>query len=365
MQIKNSVINDFQKTLALVLMFLFVFTFIGNYQFRMSYYDHSIRYTFIRSFVTVLIPVLSFPLLMWISKKLSILEDWKNVIFHLLVSIVYVAICTVLVQFILLLIAGYYMFDEGLESIFFMVRRQFISTGSSSFLLYWGMIIIVGVNKYYNNISSLIDRTTALESQLSKATLATLKAQLKPHFLFNTLNMVDFLIHTNPKEAKNTVSKLEDLIKTTFDQNQPDVSTVKEEVIFLEKYLDIEKARFSDRLILKFDIEDEVENIKIPSYLIQPLVENSIKHGVGKTLDKCTISISAMFKGGFLAIEVFDDANGIKKKPKREDWSIGLKNIDERIKLFFGKHAFLDLSTFDNIGFRSSILIPKKYIQND
>ncbi|MEQ9308140.1 MAG: histidine kinase [Balneolaceae bacterium] len=355
-------LNDFNKIILLVLGGLFIVTFIGNYNFRMSYYDHSIQYTFIRSLITVLIPVSTFPILMWVSKQFSILKHWKNVLLHLLLSIIYVLLCTIAVQFILLLIAGYYMFDESIEDIAYMLRRQFISTGSSSFLLYWGISIIVTVSRYYNDVSSLAEKTNALQSQLSSATLATLKAQLKPHFLFNTLNMVDFLIHTKPEKAVETVTKLEDLIKTTFDKTKPTSCTIKEEVIFLEKYLDIESARFSDRLSVIFNIDKSTQNIEIPCYLILPLVENSIKHGVGKTIDKCTISISSKFQGEFLVIEVKDDAKGFKKKPERANWSIGLKNIDERIKLFFGKKAFLDLSSFDLEGFKSTIHVPKKYL---
>ncbi len=343
---------------------LFVLMFIVNYKYRMDFYDNSVRYVFIRSLVTFFVPVVSFPFLIWFSTRLSLLEYWGNVLIHLLTSLIYVAICTFIVQFILLHIAGYYMFDESLDRILFMVRRQFLLVGSTSFLLYWGISILSGVGTYYAKVSSLVDKTNALESQLSKATLSTLKAQLKPHFLFNTLNMVDHLIHTDPKKAVKTVTQLEDLIKSTFDQNRPNECTLKEEAIFLKKYLDIEKARFSDRLSVEFEIEEETKEIQIPCYLIQPLVENSIKHGVGKSIGKCTILISSRFRGDFLIIEVSDNAEGIKKKPEKMNWSIGLRNIDERLKLYFGDHAFLDLNAFENKGFKSSILIPKKYLTN-
>ncbi len=363
METKDLVTNDFRKTLILVITGLFVFTFIGNYYFRASFYDSSVSYAFIRSIVTVFIPFSSFPVLMWISKKFLLLEHWKNVVLHIVFSSIYVVAFTLVLQFILLLIAGYNMFEIPAEEVIFMFRRQLISTGSSSFLLYWGITILVGVGRYYIDVSLLIERTNSLESQLSKATLATLKAQLKPHFLFNTLNMVDFLIHTKPDKAIETVSKLEDLIKSTFDQNQPNACTIKEEVLFLEKYLDIEKARFSDRLSIRFDIDEDVEHIKIPCYLIQPLVENSIKHGVGKSLEECTISICSKYKGDFFVIEVSDNAKGFKNKPEKQNWSIGLRNIEERIKLYFGENAFLDLSSFEVDGFKSTILIPKKYIK--
>lgn len=354
--------NEFHKAVILVFSGLFIVTLIVNYSYRMEFFDSSVKYTFIRSCVTVIIPVLFYPCLVWLSNKLTLLKNWKYVFVHLFLSLIYVAISTFIVQFTLLLIAGYYMFDETIEAILMMLRRQFLFVGSTSFLFYWGITILAGVGSYYDEVCRLIDRTNILESQLSKATLSTLKAQLKPHFLFNTLNMVDYLIHTKPEKAVETVSKLEDLIKSTFDKNQPNSCTVREEILFLEKYLDIERARFSDRLVVEFNIHLETESIKIPCYLIQPLVENSIKHGVGKSIDECKIIISSSIKGDFLIIEVSDNAAGIKKKPKRADWSIGLKNIDERLKLYFGKHAFLDLNAYEHQGFKSSILIPKKYI---
>ncbi len=354
--------DDFKKALLLVSGVLFILMFIVNYNYRIDFYDTSVRYVFIRSLVTFTVPVISFPLLIWFSTRVSLLEYWGNVLIHLFASLIYVAVSTFIVQFILLYIADYYMFDESLDDILYMLRRQFLLVGSTSFLLYWGISVLTGVGTYYSKVSSLADKTNVLESQLSKAMLSTLKAQLKPHFLFNTLNMVDHLIHTNPRKAVETVTQLEDLIKSTFDQNRPNECTIKEEAIFLKKYLDIEKARFSDRLSLEFNIDEETKEIQIPCYLIQPLVENSIKHGVGKSIGECTISISSRFKGDFLIIEVFDNADGIKKKPEKANWSIGLRNIDERLKLYFGDHAFLDLNAFENKGFKSSILIPKKYL---
>ncbi|GAB5407722.1 MAG: hypothetical protein BalsKO_00870 [Balneolaceae bacterium] len=202
-----------------------------------------------------------------------------------------------------------------------------------------------------------------LEEQLASATLSTLKAQLKPHFLFNTLNMVDFLIHTDQKKAIKTIEKLEDLIKTTFDKNQPNSCTVETELIFLKKYLDIEKERFQDRLRVNFNIDEEVSGIKIPCYLIQPLVENSIKHGVGKTLDRCTITIQAKMRGSFFTIKVSDNAkNGPRNTTQKIEKGVGLKNIEERIKIYFGVESFLDVGSSSNGNFKSAIVIPNKYL---
>ncbi len=112
-------------------------------------------------------------------------------------------------------IDGFYMFSESFEYIITSLNRQFLVSGSLAFLSYWGIVVLSGLQVYFNEQAELTDRANQLEEKLSKATLSTLKAQLKPHFLFNTLNMVDFLIHTDHKKAIDTLSKLEDLIKST------------------------------------------------------------------------------------------------------------------------------------------------------
>jgi LytS/YehU family sensor histidine kinase len=154
---------------------------------------------------------------------------------------------------------------------------------------------------------------------------------------------------------------LEDLLKSTFDQNQPNTCTISEEVEFLNKYLEIEKARFKNRLDVMFEIEPDTESIKIPCYLVQPLVENSIKHAVGKMLSKCTIKISAFLESDNLRLDILDTGSNQNKKTALT-WGVGLKNIDERLKLFYGPDALLQIGYRQEGGFQSSVIIPKKYL---
>ena len=333
-----------------------------NFYFIDSFMYPSAYRVILRSVFMVLVPATLLPAVIWLSLKISLFKSWKNILMHLVFSLIYVSLFLIILQTILLISYGENILNQPLESIITILQRQLLVSGSMAFLLYWGIVVLSGIQKYYKDISELTERNNQLETQLSHATLSTLKAQLKPHFLFNTLNMVDFLIHTDSEKAIDTIDKLEDLIKSTFDQNQPNACTLKAEIKFLQKYLDIEKARFPDRLSVKLDVEEGTEDVNIPCYLIQPLVENSIKHGVGKTLKKCTITISARFKGDFLIIDVIDDGNGVTKKPLKENWSIGLRNIDERLKLYFGSDALLDVGIPADEGFRSSIIIPRKYL---
>lgn len=328
-----------------------------------------IEYIQANSIVTVLlytclyffIPLLLMPVVIQFSLNYPLFSSLKDLGFHLGMSLVYVIAFVFLAQFFRMAIDGFFMFSEPWEYIVTSLNRQFLVSGSLAFLSYWGIVVLSGLQVYFSDQAELIDRGNRLEEKLSKATLSTLKAQLKPHFLFNTLNMVDFLIHTDHQKAIDTLSKLEDLIKSTFDQNQPNTCTISEEVEFLNKYLEIEKARFKNRLEVMLEIEPETESIKIPCYLVQPLVENSIKHAVGKMLTKCTIKITAMMESDNLRLVIRDSGNYQTAKSTLT-WGVGLSNIDERLKLFYGPDALLQIGYRKEGGFQSSVIIPKKYL---
>ncbi len=323
-----------------------------------------------RSVITVLlysslnfiIPISLMPFVFWISLKNPLFEDWKNVVIHIIIGLIYVVLFILIAQFLRMAIDGYFLFSESWDYIITSLSRQFMVTGSLAFLSYWGIVVLSGLQVYFKDQIELTDKANQLEEKLSKATLSTLKAQLKPHFLFNTLNMVDFLIHTDHKKAIDTLDKLEDLIKSTFDQNQPNACTINEEIEFLNKYLEIEKARFKDRLEVQLEIAPETEQIKIPCYLVQPLVENSIKHAVGKMLTTCTIKIRSILDNEHLLLEILDSGTSQKKQNTHLSWGVGLKNIDERLKLFYGPDALLKIGFRQEGGFQSSVKIPKKYL---
>lgn len=354
------------KALGLVSFLFLIIIFAVNFYYIDSFHDPSAKRVLLFSALYVTIPALFLPSVIWISDKVSLLKSIRNLLLHIVLSVIYVAMFVFLVQFIRSLVDGYFLFGEGLEIALSILRRQFLLSGSMAFLLYWGIAVLSGMQVYYREVSEVSERANKLESQLSSATLSTLKAQLKPHFLFNTLNMVDYLIHTDHKKAIDTLNKLEGLIKSTFDQHQPNSCTIEAEIIFLEKYLDIEKSRFQDRLSVQLEIDEDTEHIKIPCYLIQPLVENSVKHGVGKSLKKCTITIKSKLIGDFLSIEVFDDGNGSTKKcVEKVEWGIGLKNIEDRLKIYFGIGAFLEVKALPEGGFKSVIIIPKTKLKGN
>ena len=119
-----------------------------------------------------------------------------------------------------------------------------------------------------------------LETRLVEARLRTLQAELQPHFLFNTLHAISSLVHTNPDGADRMISRLSDLLRLTFDRSGAARVSLQEELEFLQKYLEIEQTRFQDRLTVRFDVDPDTLDAEVPRLILQPLVENAIKHGV-------------------------------------------------------------------------------------
>ena len=143
--------------------------------------------------------------------------------------------------------------------------------------------VIVGVSHavaYYHEAQERKVKAAQLETQLLEARLKTLEAELHPHFLFNTLHAISTLVHRDPESADRMISRLSDLLRITFDRSGEPKVTLKEEMDFLQKYLDIEQTRFQDRLTVHVNIDPDALDGEVPRMILQPLVENAIKHGI-------------------------------------------------------------------------------------
>ena len=159
-------------------------------------------------------------------------------------------------------------------------------SASSSTNLDWALMTyaaIVGLSYalgYYRESQARALKAAQLETSLAEARLKTLEAELHPHFLFNTLHAISSLIHTQPDSADRMISRLSDLLRITFARSGAARVPLQEELEFLQKYLEIEQTRFQDRLTVKFEIDPETLDAEVPRLILQPLVENAIKHGV-------------------------------------------------------------------------------------
>jgi len=193
------------------------------------------------------------------------------------------------------------------------VKRGALLNFDWEMITYWAIVGISHAVLYYRESRERAVRASQLETQLLEARLATLQQQLHPHFLFNTLHAISALMHRDVEAADRTLMRLSDLLRMTLDNLGQQEVTLKSELEFLEKYLEIEQTRFADRLTVRFEVEPEALDVLVPSLLLQPLVENAIKHGVSRKAGPGHIDISARRTNGHLRMEVRDDGVGLSE----------------------------------------------------
>jgi sensor histidine kinase YesM len=234
---------------------------------------------------------------------------------------------------------------------------QFISF---EFLVcYWG---VVGVHEAIQILKQHQQgeiQVSMLESQLAQAELHAIHVQLNPHFLFNTLNTLSALMHSQPAAADRMLVKLSQLLRSSLEQNREEHTSLGQEVSFLEDYLEIERMRFGERLHVKFEVPVPLRDAQIPSFLLQPLVENAIKHGIAARGGVGTLDIRARQEGPDLVLEVQDDGTGTHPQgASTHGTGIGLKNTRLRLEQLFGQEQSFDLHFPAEGGALARIRIP-------
>lgn len=245
----------------------------------------------------------------------------------------------------------------------------------SSFLVYLCWVALYYGNKYYYRAQvEQKERFEAIdqikEEQLKRmqaeadartSQLGMLRYQLNPHFLFNTLNTVSALIRVEDnRTAQKMVTRLGDFLRHSLDSDPELMITLEQEIEALMLYLDIEKIRFGERLKLAFEVDESAAQAMVPSLLLQPLVENSIKHAIGVNEAGGTISISANISGGDLHIVLTDTGPGNYEKaalPERER-QVGLENTLQRLQTLYNEAYVFDIERRVHSGLRVTIRIP-------
>lgn len=202
-----------------------------------------------------------------------------------------------------------------------------------------------------------------LAQEASTAELKALQAQIHPHFLFNALNTIASFCRTNSLIARELIMDLSNYFRKTL-KRENDFVKVKEEIELINSYLSIERARFGDRLKLHIDIPDNIMQVKIPVFLLQPIVENSVKHGISPKPSGGSIFIKAFEKGNEFVFIVEDTGVGMTRERLNtilREWpGIGLRNINERLKFIYGDNYKFEISSSIEEGTRVSIRVPKE-----
>jgi len=212
--------------------------------------------------------------------------------------------------------------------------------------------------KIWNN-ARIEHRLQEQEKLLFAAKLEALASQINPHFLFNTLTSISSLIRTKPDTARMLITKLSGLLRRLMRSTDHFV-TLREELESIDEYLDIESVRFGPQLSVEKEISAETLDIIVPSMLLQPLVENSIKHGLSRKVGGGRITIRAMLRSGHAVIEVHDDGLGMSEERLEQAFGggIGLSNVNERLRTIYGASHQLKLTSTAGLGTCASIEIP-------
>ncbi len=204
-------------------------------------------------------------------------------------------------------------------------------------ITYWAIVGLSHALLYYRESRGRAVRAAQLEVKLAEAQLKTLHQQLQPHFLFNTLHAISTLMHRDVDAADRMLMRLSDLLRIALENLGRHEVSLQAELEFLERYLQIEQTRFADRLVVRFDIQPDARDTRVPSMLLQPLVENAIKHGVARKAGVGRIDISARREGDKLRLEVRDNGVGLSEGALTAlQKGIGVSTTRARLHHLFG-----------------------------
>lgn len=212
--------------------------------------------------------------------------------------------------------------------------------------------------KIWNNTRNEIKLATQARL-LSEARLQALTSQINPHFLFNTLNSVSSLIRTNPEQARGVVYRLSHILRKLLRKGES-FTPLREELSFVDDYLAIEMVRFGDKLRFEKAVEPETLDRLVPSMILQPLIENSIKHGLSGKVEGGTVRMGSVLRDGWLCLVVSDDGVGIPEARLATllEQGIGVSNVNERLKVLFGADYRMTIDSRPGEGTRTEIEIP-------
>jgi two-component system LytT family sensor kinase len=224
---------------------------------------------------------------------------------------------------------------------------------------YWGVIAFGYSFEIYHKYKSEELKAAQLETRLIETELKALRQQMHPHFLFNTMNTISVLVRERRHdEAVSLIARLSSLLRMSLDNTGVPEVTLQQELVFLGHYIEIQKARFSDRLTVEIDIAPEALRARIPNLLLQPIVENAIIHGVALKSEPGHVQIFGRIEGDRLHLEVRDDGPGITNGHQRAKEGVGLANTRERLTKIYGVRTHLALHSQPGRGVSVQIILP-------
>ena len=300
------------------------------------------------------------PLVFWLSRRFPFGRRswWRSLLIHLPASVVF-SIVLSLLSIVTDRLLGWLL---GKQFAFIQLRE--VSPQDYALFQFEGNIliymVIAGIGHaydYYRKYQERELKTSQLEVQLAQAQLQALKMQLHPHFLFNTLNAIWVLMAKDVEAARQMLVRLSDLLRLTLENSGMQEVSLKQELDFLDRYLGIEQIRFRDRLKVKLDIEPDTLDAQVPNLILQPLVENAIRHGIAPRAAPGQIEIHARRENGMLYMQVRDDGPGLDNQTAFRE-GVGLTNTKARLLRMYGSSYRFDLRNAAEGGLMVTVAVP-------
>jgi signal transduction histidine kinase len=283
------------------------------------------------------------PLVTWLARRFPVRGGVaaRNVALHVIVGIVVATAKTLADRFVFAMITGFWMY--------------LLATTLALNLVIYGAIVTAAHGVEYYRRSREREH---LEAQLAETRLQMLSMQLQPHFLFNTLNTIAEMVHEDPDVADTMIAGLSGLLRRTLELGSTQEIPLAEEIDLMSRYLEIQKARFGERLRVTVSVSGAAQDGRVPALLLQPIVENAIRHGLAARLDAGRIAVDARVEGDGLVISVTDDGAGSAETINGAE-RVGIGNTRARLEAMYGERASLTLAPAEGRGARVTIRIPR------
>jgi two-component system LytT family sensor kinase len=231
-----------------------------------------------------------------------------------------------------------------------------VKTWHFNFLIYWVMVAVTCAFDFYRKYRERELRAIELEKRLAQAKLQALQMQLNPHFLFNSLHSISALMHQDVDAADRMISRLSDLLRAALDRTETQEIPLRKELEFLQRYLEIERIRFGDRLEVEIQAAPETLEASVPNLILQPLVENAIRHGIEPHARPGRIRFLARRQADELTLEVHDNGGGFASQAPMD--GVGLSNTRARLRTLYGDGQQLEFYTPPEGGLSVRLTIP-------
>jgi two-component system LytT family sensor kinase len=306
------------------------------------------------------------PLILWFASRFQLERgNWRRVapsltVFGLLIATAQAALETAIAFSIEYARQG---LTEDLLRRWHVIGRGILIESFSNVIIYFLIVSGHYAYDYYRKYRERETRALELEGRLAQAELHNLKMQLQPHFLFNTLHTISVLMMRDASAANRMLIRLSDLLRLSLDSGGSQEVSLKKELEFLSGYLEIEQTRFQDRLNIRLEIDPATLDARVPNLILQPLVENSIRHGIAKLPQGGFIEIRSILDKGELKLDVRDNGPGLQPATETEflQEGVGLSNTRARLQqLYAGKQSF-ELLNAPGGGLLVRLVLPFKH----